>query len=387
MIELLALLLGLALVAVTLWDVFETVVVPRPTPGWIRLGRYVVRFSWLLLRSTVGRREGATRDRVLGLFAPAVTIMLLVTWLIGLIVGFGLVLFGLRGSIQPPPDLGSAVYFAASSVLTIGYGDIVATDGMARVVVIAAAASGLGIVALVVTFLFSLYGSYQRREASVVLLSAKAGVPSSAVGLLENLAQMDLQHHLPEYLGEWERWEVEVLDSHVAYPILGYFRSSHDNLSWISALGTVLDAATLLTTTILDIRRGQAELAISLGAHLVEDITNLGFRHGSATGIDRAAFDEVHARLAAAGYRLVPADEAWPAFAATRATYADRLETMANYWAVPTVSWFGGQERLRSVVHAPARPAPARPAPSLAGPAARAGSVVASAAEEIGRVD
>jgi hypothetical protein len=385
MIELLALLLGLALLGLTLWDVFETIVVPRPTPGWIRLGRYIVRGSWGLLRATFGGRDGEMRDRLFGLFAPAATILLLVMWLVGLIVGFGLVLFGLRANIQPAPlDLGSALYFAATSVLTIGYGDIVATDGLARIVVIAAAASGLGIVALVVTFLFSLYGSYQRREASVVLLQAKAGVPSSAVVLLENLARMDLAHRLPEFFGEWERWEAEVLDSHVAYPILGYFRSSHDNLSWISALGTVLDTATLVTTTILDVRRGQAELAITLGAHLVEDITNLGFHRGSATGIDRAAFDEVHTRLAAAGYRLVPADEAWPAFAATRATYADRLEAMANYWAVPTVSWFGGQERLRSVVHAPGRVAAA----SAPAPQSRSNAGVGTpTTEEIGRAE
>lgn len=383
MIEPLALLLGLALLGITLWDVFETVVVPRPTPGWFRLGRYVVRGSWGLLRWAFDGRDGETRDRLFGLFAPAATILLLVTWLIGLIFGFGFVLFGLRADIQPPSlDLGSAIYFAATSVLTLGYGDIIATSGLTEAVVIAAAACGLGVVALVVTFLFSLYGSYQRREASVVLLQAKAGVPSSAVVLLENLARMDLDQRLPEFFGEWERWEVEVLDSHVAYPILGYFRSSHDNLSWISALGTVLDTATLVRTTILDVRRGQAELAITLGTHLVEDITNLGFRRGTATGMDRAAFDEVHARLAVAGYHLVPADEAWPAFAAARATYADRLEEMANYWAAPTVSWFGGQERLRSVIHAPARAGtePAgQPRPTSSG--------VAPATEEIARLD
>lgn len=390
MIEPLALLLGLALLGVTLWDVFETIVVPRPTPGWFRLGRYVIRGAWWILRGAFAGRDGDRRDRLFGLFAPFATILLLVTWLLGLILGFGFVLFGLRADIQPSSiDLGSAIYFAATSVLTLGYGDIIATSGLTEAVVIAAAACGLGVVALVVTFLFSLYGSYQRREASVVLLQAKAGVPSSAVVLLENLARLDLTHHLPEFLGEWERWEVEVLDSHVAYPILGYFRSSHDNLSWISALGTVLDAATLVTTTILDVRRGQAELAITLGVHLVEDITNLGFRRGTATGIDRAAFDEVHARLEAAGYRLLPADAAWPAFAATRATYADGLEAMATYWAVPTVSWFGDQERLRSVVHTtvPA-PAPAPIVSSAHGPAARASSgLVAAATEEIARVD
>jgi Ion channel len=353
MIELLSLVLGLALLSLVLWDVFETIVVPRPTPGWFRIGRYVVRGAWRAMRATVGSRDGPTRDRWYGLFAPAATVSLLFTWLFGLIVAFGLVLFALRGDLDPvPQDLGTAMYFAASSLLTIGYGDIVATDGVARLVVVLAAAVGLGVVALVVTFLFSLYGSYQRREAPVVLLQAKAGVPSSAVGLLENLASKGLSHRLPDFFGEWERWEVEVLDSHVAYPILGYFRSSHDNLSWISALGTVLDTATLVTTTIRGVPRGQAELVIALGSHLVEDITNLGFRTGSTSGIDRPAFDAVYARLRAAGYDLEPVDAAWSSFAAVRAGYEARLEAMANYWAVPSVSWFGGRDALRSPMHA-----------------------------------
>jgi len=352
MTDLLFLFPGLALLALVLWDVFETIVVPRPTPGWFRIGRYVIRFTWRGLRAAADWRGGSARDRWLGLFAPAATIMLLFAWLLGLIVAFGLILYALRGDLSPPPpDLGTAFYFAASSILTIGYGDIVATDGVARIVVVAGAAVGLGLVALVVTFLFSLFGSYQRREAPVVLLQAKAGAPPSAVVLLENLARMDLSHRLPDFFNGWESWEVEVLDSHVAYPLLGYFRSSHDNLSWISALGAVLDTATLVSTTILDVPRGQAELVIALGNHLVEDISNLGFRRGTASGIEREAFDAVHARLAIAGYHLVPADEAWPRFTAIRAGYETRLEQMAKYWAVSNVSWLGSADALRSPAH------------------------------------
>src|SRR5689334_22774325 len=136
MIEPIALLLGLVLLGVTLWDVFETIVVPRPTPGWFRLGRYVVRGTWGLLRWAYAGRDGERRDQLFGLFAPAATILLLVTWLLGLIVGFGLVLFGLRADIQPATiDLGSAIYFAATSVLTLGYGDIIATSGLTEAVV------------------------------------------------------------------------------------------------------------------------------------------------------------------------------------------------------------------------------------------------------------
>src|SRR3954470_18671383 len=173
-------LLGALLLILVVWDVFETIVVPRPTPGWFRIGRYIVRGSWRLLRVAAGggADRGPTRERILGLFAPAATIVLLIAWLIALIVAFALMLYALRDQLDPvPANLGSALYFAASSVLTIGYGDIVANGTAARIVVVAAAASGLGLVALVVTFLFSLYASYQRREAPVVLLQAKAGAP------------------------------------------------------------------------------------------------------------------------------------------------------------------------------------------------------------------
>ncbi|HKB27793.1 MAG TPA: hypothetical protein VKC59_02120, partial [Candidatus Limnocylindrales bacterium] len=133
--------------------------------------------------------------------------------------------------------------------------------------------------------------------------------------------------------------------------VLMYFRSSHDNLSWVSALGTVLDAACLVLTTITNVPRGDAELLRRVGSHLVEDISNLGFRDGEARPLGREAFELAHARLAEIGYELEPADEAWPRFEAARSRYADRLETMANYWEVASTSWLGEVEELRSVVH------------------------------------
>ena len=142
-----------------------------------------------------------------------------------------------------------------------------------------------------------------------------------------------------------------MLDSHVTYPLLGYFRSSHDNLSWISALGTVLDAAALVR------RRSRASRAArrswSCRWEAISSRTSRTSGSGPArpAGSTRSAFDAVYARLAAAGYDLVGRDEAWAAFSVERATYADRLETMANYWDVATTSWLGGSEPLRSPTH------------------------------------
>ena len=349
--------LGLFLLALAFWDLFETVVVPRPTPGWFRIGRYLVRGSWGGLRAIRDGRRGRSYDTMLGLFAPAATVALLATWLVSLIVGYGLILFALRDELEPvPTNVGTTIYFAATSLLTIGFGDIVAVGTPARIIVTTAAVGGLGAVALVVTFLFSLYGSYQRREIQVVALQAAAGAPPSAVALLETYAQLDLVERLPELFRDWEHWAAEVLDTHVAYPLLGYFRSSHDNLSWISALGTVLDAASLVLTTIDGVPRGEAKLFKRVGTHLVEDISNLGFRAGEATSLAHADFVAACDRLAEAGYRLQGGNDAWPSFEAARATYAPRLEAMARYWATPATSWLGDPVSLRLPLHPPEDP-------------------------------
>jgi hypothetical protein len=235
--------------------------------------------------------------------------------------------------------------------LTIGFGDVVAVDTPARFVIVTSAIAGLGVVALVVTFLFSLYGSYQRREVQVVALQAAAGAPPAAISLLESYARLDLVGRLPDFFLDWERWAVEVLDSHVSYPLLGYFRSSHDNLSWISALGTALDAASLVLTTIEGVPRGEAKLFKRVGTHLVEDIYNLGFRLPTSTSLEQADFDAACARLTEAGYRLGDPKRSWPAFEAARATYALRLEAMAAYWATPASQWLGDATLLHQPLH------------------------------------
>ncbi len=346
--DLLAFVAGLACVALVLWDVFETIVVPRPTPGRFRLARNLVAVSWAAWKAAgVRSRRGLARERLLGMYAPAVVIALLILWLVVVVLGYGLILFAIRDQLRPvPPDLGSAVFYAGTSVLTLG--DVLPAGPLARAVTLAAAASGLGIVALVITYLFSLFGSLQRRELLVVTLDARAGAPPSALVLLETYARLGLVGELPALFADWERWSAEVLDSHVAYPILGYFRSSHDNESWVSALGAVLDAASLVLTTVRGVPRGQAELMARVGSHFVEDISNfLGLHGDGEPGIDRVAFEAAHGRLAAAGYDLEEADTAWPSFVAARATYAPRLVRLAAFWAIPATEWLGDRDPPR----------------------------------------
>ena len=346
--EALATVAGIGVVLWTLNDVFQSVVVPRPTPG-LRPTTILTRLTWPLWRSLgVRRTSPADRERFLGQYAPLLLVTLLGTWIVGLLLGYGLLLYAMRAQIRPvPDDLLAAIYFAGTSLLTVGFGDVIALDAPARAVSIVAAASGLGVVALSISFIFSLFASFHRREGLVVTLDQRAGAPPSGVRLLETMARERMRADIAPLFRDWERWTGEVLDTHVAYPILAFFRSTHDNESWVGALGAMLDAATLVATTVADGPTGQARMLGRAGTHLVEDLTRF-FRlpQGHEVGVERAEFDEARARLAAAGYATRDAETSWQDFAAVRATYASSLNELARYWATPPSQWIGDRSSL-----------------------------------------
>jgi hypothetical protein len=356
--DLLAGLIGLVFVSAVAWDIFQTVVVPRPAGGRYRIARNVNRVGWRLARWT-SLRLGSERRRegLLGLYAPAFVFVLLAVWIVVLVLGYGLITWALRDELRPTPQsFGEAIYVAGTAFSTLGFGDVVPIGGPARAMLLVAAASGLAVVALVITFLFSLYGALQKREIPVVTLDARAGAPPSGVKLLETYARLDLIDELPTLFTNWEVWAAEVLDTHVAYPILSYFRSSHDNESWVGSLGAVLDAATLVLTTIDGVPRGHAKMMAAMGEHVVEDVGHaFGFENTASPGVARLEFDEARARLAAAGYALSPGAEAWQAFSTSRARYAGRLSLLAEWFVSPPSQWIGDRA---PVVHRPGMEAP-----------------------------
>jgi Ion channel len=350
MLEAPLLVLGIAVVLYILNDVFQSVVVPRSTPARYRLTRWVVRPGWRLWRRLALRSANTqARERMLGTFAPAVVVVLLAFWLMGLVFGFGLIFTALRQQLEPlVHDFPTALYFAGTSVLTIGFGDIVPTSGLARVLALVAGGTGLGTIALAISFLFSLYGSFQRREILIVTLDARAGAPPSGVMLLETMRRLRMDDQFPQLFSDWEKWAAEVLDSHLAYPLLAYFRSSHDNESWVSALGAVLDATTLLLTTVMDGPRGPAKMMFAMGTHLVEDLSRF-FRiaRDHDPGVERYEFDQARERLASAGWSLLGPEESWAAFSRLRAQYAVALNNMAKWWAAPPTQWIGDRSYVR----------------------------------------
>jgi ion channel len=344
---------GLLLLYTVLFDVFLTVVVPRRAPRagqLLRFSGYLVPGLWSVWR-WIGLRQPSAdrREGILGSFGALMVIVLLVAWIAGLVVGYGLLLDALRDQVRPQPEtLEAALYFAGTALLTLGFGDFVAMGALARMITLAAAATGLGVFAVVITLLFTLYGSFQRREVAVVVLEAGAGAPPSGVTLLETYAMAGILGDLSQVFREWQAWSAEVLDSHLAYPILAYFRSSHDNDSWISSLGAIMDAATLVLTTIEDGPKGRAKLSRAVGGHCIEDLAlYFGLEVEPELGVERAEFEEARDRLARAGFRLQDADKSWASFSRLRLEYAGRINALARYWATPPAQWIGDRSPLR----------------------------------------
>lgn len=333
--------LGLLLVALTVYDLFESVVLPRPAVGRLRFSPLVLHAFGLLWRA-VGRRLQPVRRReaVLGAFGPTAVLMLLVLWAAALVVGYALILMGCE-----PTGFGGALYLSASSFLTLGIAG--PRRGPGRVVVPLEAANGLGLFALVVSLLFLLFGAFERREVQVIALDASAGAPPSGLALLETCAELGLPEHLGETFATWRIWAAQVLESHLAFPALVYFRSSHDNEAWLNSFGAVMDAANLVLTALDGGPRGEATMFYKVGKHLVDDIGyHFRFRRVQQPGLEQWELEQALARLAAAGYRCRPVQQVWPVFAARRLQYLPLIEHLSRYLVLPPAPWIGDRSYL-----------------------------------------
>ena len=354
-LNLLAACVGVFVVAVVVSDVFQSVIVPRPS-AVLRPSSQIVRRGWRWC-GAVGVRiaDAQRRESFYGTFAPAALIAMLIFWVAALILGLGLIFYGIRSSLSPSPtSYWSAAYYAGTSLLTLGYGDIAAKGGIARAISLAAAAIGLGTFAVVTAFLFAIFAAFQRREAFIVTLRERIGAPPSGVEYVLRLVDLGMLDDIPETFRLAEAWMADVMETHLAYPVLSYFRSTHDGQSWVATLGALLDASTLVITTVDIDHHGRAKMLSRLGRHLVNDFSQYyTFAFHQYVGIERAEFVHVYDQLREKGLRMRPLDEAWSAFSQVRMSYAGPLNAMAQWWRIPPAQWVGDRSVLPVSRHAP----------------------------------
>ena len=345
-----AIIFGVVIICVVLQDAFETVVLPRRVTRQFKLTAWFLRRTWIPWRKFAARiRVSSWQQNFLGYFGPLSLITLLAFWAVSLIMGFALLQYGIGEHEQlgnEPITFARIMYHSGETFFTLGYGDIVPTSSLARALSVLEAGMGFAFLGVVIGYLPVVYGSFSRREIQISMLDARAGSPPTATELLVRLAGSSEnpidQTVLDGCLRDWERWAGELLESHISYPVLSFFRSQHSNQSWLGALMTMLDVTSLLLTGVEGIHSGQARVTFAMARHASVDLAQVVNAHYDPTAAERltdAGFDTLRETLAAAGLKLQSTEEARQKLTKLRSMYEPYLQGMARNLMVVLPPW------------------------------------------------
>jgi len=345
--RLLAVIPGLLLILIILWDAFETVILPRRVTRRIRLTGVFYGSIWApwssLVRLMTDRKK---REKYLGFFGPLSLLMLLSLWAAGLILGYAIIHWGLETKLNLPDETGlfaTYLYISGETFFTLGYGDIVPQLPLGRAIAVIEAGNGFGLLAIVIGYLPVLYQAFSRREVNISLLDARAGSPSSAAEMLRRHGESGHLHDLNIVLHEWEHWSAELLESHLSYPVLCYFRSQHDNQSWLSSMTTILDTCALVLVGVEGTPAWQAKLTFAMARHAVVDIAQI-FRttptaaHSSSRLVP-GDLERIREILAKNGTRLLDGEDAERRLTELRLMYEPYVCALSEMLLMPLPPW------------------------------------------------
>jgi hypothetical protein len=351
-----ALIAGLLFCFSAVVDAFQTIILPRRPVGRFRITKLFYVLTWTpwsaLARHT---RDPKAREQIYSIFGPGSLLLLLIVWALLLVTGFALLFFGLRTPFADTMADASALarlrtdlYVSGTTLFTLGIGDVLPRSLAARALIVIESGTGLGFVALVIGYVPVLYNAFSHREVSVALLDARAGSPPTSTELLRRHSFPGGQEALVVLLVEWERWSAEILESHISYPILCYYRSQHDNQSWISALTAILDACALLISVVPGTASRQAQLTFAMSRHALVDLGHVFHleKHeaqwrarGGPNRLPPEHFDTVCSVMTEAGLRLCGDPEAGARLHALRALYESHAQALADYLGMTLPGW------------------------------------------------
>jgi Ion channel len=271
-----AAIFGLILVAFVLWDAFENVILPRHVVRKFYSARTLSYMIWVIW-SGIGRRIAAPkrREALLSYYGPLALLLILAVWAGGLIVGFA-VLFWSTGSAvlvaEGVRGFRADLYLSGTTFFTLGLGDVTPTATLSRLITVWEAGTGFGFLAIVISYLPTLYTAFSQREVSISMLDARAGSPPTAGELLRRHGRDRIQDGLGDYLHDWETWSAQLMETHLSYPMLCFFRSQHDNQSWLAAFTSILDVCALLIAYGEGETKWRAQLTFAIARHAVSDL-------------------------------------------------------------------------------------------------------------------
>jgi len=343
-------LAGAVLLALVLWDAFETIILPRRVSGRIRITKLFYRTTWIPWRGTARFLSGRRRDAFLSFFGPLSLIVLLALWAVGIVVSFGLLQWAAGSSLAVAggvPSFATDLYMSGTTFVTLGLGDVAPRSAVAKALTAVEAGMGFAFLAVVIGYFPVIYQAFSRREVAISLLDARAGSPPSASELLWRHRADPGSAALTDLLRDWERWAADVLESHLSYPPLAYFRSQHYNESWLAALTTILDTSAVVMTGLEGWCARQAELTFAMARHAVVDLAQV-FSTPPERTVERltsAQLTKLRERLAVGGLKLRARPDFEERLTELRRMYEPYVDSLARYLAVPLPPWVREVER------------------------------------------
>jgi len=346
MMHVIAIIAGIAILFAVLLDAFETVVLPRRVQRHFRITSWFYRNTWRpWARLASHIPSPARRESVLGYFGPLSMIALLGLWAAGLILGFALLEYGSGSHLSSqnvPIDFPVLLYNSGETFFTLGYGDLTPSSPFSRVLAVVEAGMGFAFLGVVIGYLPTIYTAFSRREIEISLLDARAGSPPSAAELLTRAADGLNKGALDGLFHDWERWAAEVLESHLSYPVLSFYRSQHSNQSWLGALTVILDATALVMAGIEGVNNEQARRTFKIARHAVVDLAQVVRARYDPSLPERLTEEDLallRSQLEQKGLHPKHDGEADQKLADLRALYEPYVQGIAKNLFIPLPPW------------------------------------------------
>ena len=346
------LLAGIVCLFAVLLDAFQTIILPRRASGRFRLTRIFYTVTWRpWVFFTKRLHDPRKRESAFSYYGPMSLIFLLVLWAGAMVVGFALVFYALGSPFNDTTQhtgFRSDLYVSGTTIFTLGLGDVTPRSVWARELIILESGTGLGFLAVVMGYFPVLYSAFSRREVSISLLDARAGSPPTAAELMRRHSYNGGDRALTLLLEEWERWSAELLESHISYPLLCYFRSQHNNQSWISALTSVLDTSALLIAGVEGREARQAQLTFAMARHALVDLSQIFSLAPVSDATDRLPperYEQLYQLLCQSGSSVCRDGHSYERLREMRTLYEGYAETLSRYLCMPLPPWIADHPR------------------------------------------
>lgn len=341
-----AAILGVIMIFIVAQDGFETIVLPRRVSRRLRLARLFYMSTWQLWSLPARKMHaGNRREYYLSFYGPLSVLLLLAIWAIGFVIGFGLLQWGLGLVVSAPEKdvaLGTYLYFSGTAFITLGLGDVIPLSGLGRFLTVVESGVGFAFLALIIGYVPIIYQAFSRREANISLLDARAGSPPTATEMLHRHYLTKNPDELMQFLRDWERWCAELLESHLSYPVLAYYRSQHERQSWLAALTAVLDVCALIMVGIEGVPKKPAKFTFALARHAAVDMLQVFGASPTTKDGNRLSptdFAHLHSTLAEFGIVLSDGAAAEKRLAELRAMYEPFVDGLSKNLFIPLPQW------------------------------------------------